>query len=55
MDQVLQQDDLEHAIEEEDLGNKHHICEKVRFETFFFQHLNTSIQVIESVNIDAII
>jgi hypothetical protein len=52
VDQVLQQNDLEHAIEEENLSNKHHICEKVRFETFNFHHLNASIEVLDSVNIE---
>jgi hypothetical protein len=52
VDQDLQQKDLEHAVEEEDLSDKHHICEKVRFVTFIILYLNASIMVHVSVNFD---
>ena len=46
MDQVLQQNDLELAIEVEDIGVGHLICEKVRFKALFFKHVHANIRLI---------
>ena len=49
LDQVLQQNDLELAIEVEDIGVGHLICEKVRFKALFFKHVHANIRVLDNV------